>query len=178
MGYAPRSIVATAPDTPSGGSSLHVDADTGARFNARETVPFTALVWEEGETPVEGVNAETIQVIQIIGDELEFARGASPINITTGMHISAISSIPRYERGGSVHLTGHFLSDSSPYTLHLRQPDGSLLALDAPEVTHDGQGNAHYGFIPAQSGMWGYRFRGASGDLDDNFFYVDASAVL
>lgn len=177
VGYAARALVADAPNPPLSGQSLTVQEDYGPVFAGR--IPFTALIWPQHETPVEGVNAEYAQVIGISGDVLSLIRGSQPIEIEEGMQVAAMDVVPVYERGTEVTLVGHFLEDDPPYTVHIRKPSGETESIGtAGGVTDDNDGNSYYAFTPDLSGLWTYRWQSDSGHLDDNSFFVDYSDVL
>ncbi len=76
---AAYSLVATAPSTPTGGTSLVVTAGEGARFSGI-TTPFYATVWATGAQPVwapgsaAGGNFEIVQVTNVTTDTLTIVR--------------------------------------------------------------------------------------------------------
>lgn len=175
MGYAPRALVATPPSPALTGDTLVVQEDYGPVFAGR--IPFTALIWPQDETPVEGINAEYAQVIAISGDQLQLIRGPQPIAVEAGMQVAAMDVIPKYERGTPIELVGHFLDHDPPYRVHVRAPDGSAGVFDAD--SDDGLGNAFHSLDTRDlSGLWAFRWESASGHLEDNSLYVDYSDAL
>lgn len=64
------SLVATAPSTPTAGTSLVVTAGQGALFPA---VPFNATIWPSGVSPT-STNAEIVRVTNIATDTLTITR--------------------------------------------------------------------------------------------------------
>lgn len=170
----------TPPDPAGGGSSFSLRQDEGARL---PRPPFVALVWDpDPSLPlVEGETAEYPLVTQITGDVVRVVRAGEGLRaeIASGWRLADWALVPAYERGGSVTLRGHFASHQGPYRVFVRTPGGSVFSRDAADgVEDDGEGNASWGFVPGESGWWGYRWRGESGDLDDNHFFIDHSSVL
>lgn len=88
----------------------------------------------------------------------------------------------RFTADVTVVATG-VLVDPANLTLSLRSPAGLLIEYTFPgdpEVVHDGVGEFHCDYTPAESGTWNYRYSctGAIEDAAEDKFGIDASHVV
>ena len=164
MGYAPISRIAVPPSPASSGTTLSVIADSGDRF---PEPPFLALVWPNQRIPDLGVNAEEPIVISIDGDNFIITRGDTPISITAGLQIAALSVTDVFHPGDDIVLTFPLELSDTPFSLHIGMPDGMLdvvTSLGVPE------GTVNF----TEGGLYHYYFGGSSGHRspEQDFFIM------
>lgn len=172
MGYAPVSLIATAPSPADAGTTLAVSLDSGDRF---PPTPFVGLVFPVQTIPERGVDSEEVTVTEIDGDDFTLVRAPDPIAITAGLQIAALRSIPVYAYDEEVTFRTTFSTPDAPYRLRLRDPEGGTVILDA---TDDAGGAAHVDYEVAQGGVWNARWEGNSSFLPESSFFVRFSTVL
>ncbi len=131
--------IATAPSPGDSGTTLAVLADTGLRFPTAPFPRYTALVWPLNQTPVEGVNAETVTVLDTVGDEFTIERSENPIEITAGMQFAIRDLVAVYEDGGTLMFTATFPEEASgTSTLRIVDPQGRVTTAHAVDSDDDG----------------------------------------
>lgn len=171
MSYA-SATVRVPPVPATSGTSLEVEEDGGVRYPA---VPFTGLIWPGNEQPLEGVNAETVQVTAVSGDVVTLTRGGNPIEVTTSYRLAVKTEMPLYDDGEEVTFRGVFSPPDPPYRICFADPQGGTSCHDG---TNEGGGTAAYTTELQIQGLWHYRWEGASQLLAEQDFFVVFSDVV
>lgn len=176
MGYAPVSILATAPDPPNAGVAFDVMPDTGARFPAP---PFTAIIFPVQEIPNVN-NSEEVTVIAIYNDHFTVVRALEPIALTSGLKISVLSVQTNYDLAESVTLEQEFPLEDTNISLYLATPQGDVGVYTSAleQEATDGGSIFSLAFSANESGQWFYKFLSDQRGFTEQDFFVRFSEVF
>ena len=176
MGYAPISRVEAGPDPADTGLTLSVERDAGDRF---PRAPFTALVWPVQTIPTVGVDSEEVMVVNIDHDEFTIERGVSPIDITEGLQISVLRTMPIYNESEQAVISHDFGDNDPPYIVSIRSSQGDVVNYGSAEgVIHDDEGIVAFTFVPGAPGLWHTRIKSASIEAPEQSFFTSFSDTL
>ena len=173
------SRIQIAPDPADTGVSLEVLQDEGVRFD--DPLPFQALVWPIQALPTPD-NSEQLTVIDVEGDVFTLIRAASPIEVTSGLMIASLGSIPVYPLDSPISLKATFPVNDTGVALWLRNSQGEVggygTASSPSTVVNEGGGVYRFDFDPLDSGLWSARWESEQRVVYDGHFFVRFSPTL
>lgn len=171
MGYAPVSIIDTAPVPAESGTEIYVPLDCGDRF---PKAPFTYLAWPVQTIPNLGVDSETGTVTAVNGDHFTIERSDNAVALEVGMQFAAVGTVDIYSIEEEITLSQEFPNTDTGVALNLRSPGGAVGRYEDALTQEASAGGSAFSltFAANEGGLWHYEFVSGQRVFDQQDFFV------